>query len=1053
MKRFLLLFLLSLCFYEISGFVRNIKGNTFSCPTLSTGAEAEGVIDLTMAEPKVYRTRVECLKECERLKQTNNSAINGALFDFYENGKICQCLINLTRYKWTRYFTYYQNGIKNNTKLPKYIRRSGRALTNGFANATVLPVAKNSTITINNCTTRCQELNSTYGDISAFSIKALGSIRHAYSRLLNVTECTCLRNPRFGITDLKRTCFFSPLETPRCKWFSSKIPEARDTFPRPFGELAVNFSTCMIECRRIQLDREIPVFGVMMDSLYAGECRCTTEKKRYSRFSCILRNGGKCNLHSGLPVSNGTIMMSEKSMPVRQCIELCIEAKKNNSAISGVEMKDIIWTNRCICHLNATMVRTYRSCFFDNLPQLSTVQPATVLPTTNTSMSTTDTKVLATISPPPEQKESPQQVLKTVFKIFNSTDNITICRSDDAHDNCTTLEGALTLLNCLVFNQTQNFNTTEKGGADEKIRKEFQQLTLSYSLLANSTTPKQTQKLAPIMFSAFDQISFSPALRPRSSPEEEQSQPDTKPKPTSTSTQIKRTILQTIDTVVRKVMEVPSLSLDIGLQNMAIKIESLDVTEEPGNKGVREKEIAVHSSENGEILLIKMTTLNEDISMTDLSAIKVPKTALPSNQSKISVASVVYKNDLFFAQSVGKTTNQITDRVSGSVGSVIHSLIVGQQEIKDLFDPIKLIFKTNQQMKRSQQKITNTTCSFWVEDSNHQYYWSDQGCKTVNQTIDHVICQCNHLTNFAILFDVQQTAQHSPSSKGLEIMTKIGCGVSIAGLTLTVFFHLFIAKLRTKLHSHILISLSSSLIMLLALFVLFAEKWSSMSRLSCQLVAGGIHFFLLSSFAWMIVEGYNLHSSIVSIFLIRGGERFFWWALSFSIVIPAGLVGSNYALYPQSLGNERFCVVHGPGFYMFILAPIIFTIIFNAVILVRIIHTIRKSDKKFKNKKSRPEDENIRLKMIRIAFTCSCIMGLSWIFGIFAIEDASVVFQWLFTIFNSLQGFFIFVMHTLRNKEIQNQIRNCQVRAQGANSLQNSPKSLQSQNTINMTLR
>ena len=63
--------------------------------------------------------------------------------------------------------------------------------------------------------------------------------------------------------------------------------------------------------------------------------------------------------------------------------------------------------------------------------------------------------------------------------------------------------------------------------------------------------------------------------------------------------------------------------------------------------------------------MIKMTTLNEDISMTDLSAIKVPKTALPSNQSKISVASVVYKDDLFFAQSDGEAANQITDRVPG----------------------------------------------------------------------------------------------------------------------------------------------------------------------------------------------------------------------------------------------------------------------------------------------------------------------------------------------------------------------------------------------------
>ena len=86
------------------------------------------------------------------------------------------------------------------------------------------------------------------------------------------------------------------------------------------------------------------------------------------------------------------------------------------------------------------------------------------------------------------------------------------------------------------------------------------------------------------MFSAFDQISFSPALRPQSTPDEDKKPPDTKPQPTtSASTRIKRTIVQTIETVVRNVMEVPSLSLNIGLQNIAIKIESVDVFDEPGN--------------------------------------------------------------------------------------------------------------------------------------------------------------------------------------------------------------------------------------------------------------------------------------------------------------------------------------------------------------------------------------------------------------------------------------------------------------------------------------
>ncbi|CAB4006858.1 adhesion G- coupled receptor G6-like [Paramuricea clavata] len=38
------------------------------------------------------------------------------------------------------------------------------------------------------------------------------------------------------------------------------------------------------------------------------------------------------------------------------------------------------------------------------------------------------------------------------------------------------------------------------------------------------------------------------------------------------------------------------------------------------------------------------------------------------------------------------------------------------------------------------------------------------------------------------------------------------------------------------------------------------------------------------------------------------------------------------------------------------------------------------------------------------------LLGLTWIFGILAINDAKLAFQYLFCIFNSLQGFVVFIM-------------------------------------------
>ena len=47
------------------------------------------------------------------------------------------------------------------------------------------------------------------------------------------------------------------------------------------------------------------------------------------------------------------------------------------------------------------------------------------------------------------------------------------------------------------------------------------------------------------------------------------------------------------------------------------------------------------------------------------------------------------------------------------------------------------------------------------------------------------------------------------------------------------------------------------------------------------------------------------------------------------------------------------------------------------------------------------------------------ILGVWWLFGMFAVDDKTmIVFQYLFVIFNSSQGFFIFLFHFVFNSEV-----------------------------------
>lgn len=52
------------------------------------------------------------------------------------------------------------------------------------------------------------------------------------------------------------------------------------------------------------------------------------------------------------------------------------------------------------------------------------------------------------------------------------------------------------------------------------------------------------------------------------------------------------------------------------------------------------------------------------------------------------------------------------------------------------------------------------------------------------------------------------------------------------------------------------------------------------------------------------------------------------------------------------------------------------------------------------------------------AFALLCLLGLTWSFGLFFISEASIVMAYLFTIFNTFQGMFIFIFHCLLQKKV-----------------------------------
>ncbi|XP_047126735.1 adhesion G-protein coupled receptor G2 isoform X1 [Hydra vulgaris] len=342
--------------------------------------------------------------------------------------------------------------------------------------------------------------------------------------------------------------------------------------------------------------------------------------------------------------------------------------------------------------------------------------------------------------------------------------------------------------------------------------------------------------------------------------------------------------------------------------------------------------------------------------------------------------------------------------------STILSASVVNRNVSNLSNPIVIKFK------KTHKSLGTSSCKYWDENvetgiANVYGKWLTTGCYRNESEInnDFFTCSCDHLTNFAVLLDINQ---NSDNPLALKIIAYIGCGVSLLGLGLSLLTLATFRNLRKKLPQKILICLCISLMGLLLVFLIGAEKTSP--RQHCQIIAAALHYFILTTFCWMLVEAFNFHRSLIAVFNRSSDESIFRNANVIAWGVPALIVIITGILKPDQLGNHQICVVRGNPFYFTVLLPVCLILLINFIVLVIIMLSLSTKNE-ITNKVTGNKNNISRAK---ISFMCSTLLGSSWIFGVLAVKDFSTVFQWLFCVSTSLQGFFIFVFYILRNKKV-----------------------------------
>ena len=112
-------------------------------------------------------------------------------------------------------------------------------------------------------------------------------------------------------------------------------------------------------------------------------------------------------------------------------------------------------------------------------------------------------------------------------------------------------------------------------------------------------------------------------------------------------------------------------------------------------------------------------------------------------------------------------------------------------------------------------------------------------------------------------------------------------------------------KFRNETQSRIITGLSINLLALDVTIVAFVERTSQTTL--CKVIAMAMHYFLLSSFAWMVVEAIHLYLKVIRVF-----------NSDFHRFITKAIIFAQGEVFTRGLGtyiNLVPCPSHAPGCY------------------------------------------------------------------------------------------------------------------------------------------
>ncbi|XP_075780430.1 adhesion G-protein coupled receptor G6 isoform X2 [Pelodiscus sinensis] len=476
--------------------------------------------------------------------------------------------------------------------------------------------------------------------------------------------------------------------------------------------------------------------------------------------------------------------------------------------------------------------------------------------------------------------------------------------------------------------------------------------------------------------------------------------------------------LKTIDTLALKI-QFTGPSMSISTRNLALGVSSMNSTSFNGSS------FRVGPQNNASDFQIDF-----DKNQANALASVVLPSSLLKNLSQDEVEAVSRAQFTFFNKN-GLFQDADTN---ASLTSFVVACSIGNVTIQDLQDAVKITIKHT-----LFQEDPNPTCVFWDTNKNNgNGGWNSSGCIAQAESNENeTVCLCNHLTHFGVLMDLQRTASRIDphNTKVLTFVTYIGCGISAIFSAATLLTYIAFEKLRRDYPSKILMNLSTALLFLNLVFLL--DSWIASFNIQglCIAVAALLHFFLLATFTWMGLEAIHMYIALVKVFntyIRRYILKFciIGWGLP-ALVVAIVLASTNsnasriygkeiYGRDAKGQGGDDFCWIKDKVvFYVTCAGYFGIMFLMNIAMFVVVMVQICGRNGKRSNRTLREEV----LRNLRSVISLTFLLGMTWGFAFFAWGPLYLPFMYLFALFNSLQGLFIFIFHCAMKENVQKQWR------------------------------